>query len=54
MLGTPLTCSIILTKHKKYLYDSFSNEANYLYQTDSDDLQFGGKYHYNAEEETML
>ncbi|OAB76134.1 pyridoxal phosphate-dependent decarboxylase family protein [Cochleicola gelatinilyticus] len=41
MLGTPLSCSIIVTKHKKYLYDSFSNDAAYLYQTDGDDYNLG-------------
>jgi len=41
MLGTPLTCSIILTKHKKCLYDSFSADADYLYQTDGDDYNLG-------------
>lgn len=41
MLGTPLTCSIIVTKHKKQLYDSFSNDAAYLYQTDGDDYNLG-------------
>jgi sulfinoalanine decarboxylase/sulfinoalanine decarboxylase/aspartate 1-decarboxylase len=41
MLGTPLSCSIIITQHKKYLYDSFSNEAAYLYQTDEDAYNLG-------------
>lgn len=41
MLGTPLTCSIILTKHRKCLYDSFSIDADYLYQTDKDDFNLG-------------
>jgi len=41
MLGTPLTCSIILTKHSQQLYDSFSNDAEYLYQTDGDDYNLG-------------
>ncbi|RMA57748.1 pyridoxal phosphate-dependent decarboxylase family protein [Ulvibacter antarcticus] len=41
MLGTPLTCSIIITQHKKYLNDSFSNDAAYLYQTDGDDYNLG-------------
>ena len=41
MLGTPLTCSIILVKDKKQLHDSFSNEADYLYQTDGDDFNLG-------------
>lgn len=41
MLGTPLTCSIIVTKDKYNLYNSFSNEAEYLYQTDNDDFNLG-------------
>ncbi|TCK67359.1 sulfinoalanine decarboxylase/sulfinoalanine decarboxylase/aspartate 1-decarboxylase [Winogradskyella wandonensis] len=41
MLGTPLGCSIIITKHKAQLHHSFSNEADYLYQTDSDDFNLG-------------
>lgn len=41
MLGTPLTCSIIVTKNKKHLHDSFSNNANYLYQTDHDEFNLG-------------
>ena len=41
MLGTPLTCSIILVNDKKCLHDSFSNEAGYLYQTDGDDFNLG-------------
>ncbi|SHG60695.1 pyridoxal phosphate-dependent decarboxylase family protein [Winogradskyella jejuensis] len=41
MLGTPLSCSIIITKHKEQLHHSFSNEAEYLYQTDGDDYNLG-------------
>jgi len=41
MLGTPMTCSIILVNDKKQLYDSFSNDAGYLYQTDDDDFNLG-------------
>lgn len=41
MIGTPLTCSIILVNDKKHLHDSFSNEADYLYQTDGDDFNLG-------------
>jgi sulfinoalanine decarboxylase/sulfinoalanine decarboxylase/aspartate 1-decarboxylase len=41
MLGTPLTCSIIVTKHKEALYKSFNNDAEYLYQTDGDDFNLG-------------
>jgi len=41
MLSTPLTCSLLLVKDKKHLYDSFSNEASYLYQTDHDEFNLG-------------
>ncbi len=41
MMGTPLTCSLLLVKNKKFLYDSFSNDASYLYQTDHDDFNLG-------------
>ena len=41
MLGTPITCSIIITPHKKCLYDSFSNDASYLYQGDQDEINPG-------------
>lgn len=41
MLGTPLSCSLILVREKKYLYDSFANDADYLYQTDGDDYNLG-------------
>ncbi|MEM6516332.1 MAG: pyridoxal-dependent decarboxylase [Bacteroidota bacterium] len=41
MLGTPLSCSIIVVKDKKYLYESFSNDADYLYQTANDDFNLG-------------
>ncbi|MEP2936879.1 MAG: aminotransferase class V-fold PLP-dependent enzyme [Gilvibacter sp.] len=41
MLGTPLTCSIIVVKDKLHLYDSLSMEASYLYQTHEDDFNLG-------------
>lgn len=41
MIGTPLTCSILVTQKKKHLYDSLSMEADYLYQTDEDDFNLG-------------
>ncbi len=41
MLGTPLTCSILISQHKKYLDNSFSTDASYLYQTDGDDYNLG-------------
>ncbi|MEY8847855.1 aspartate aminotransferase family protein [Psychroserpens sp. XS_ASV72] len=41
MLGTPLGCSIIVVKDKRYLYQSLSNDADYLYQTDDDAYNLG-------------
>jgi len=41
MIGTPLSCSIIVVKDKKHFYDSFSNDASYLYQTDDDGFNLG-------------
>jgi len=41
MIGTPLTCSVLVSQNKKYLYDSLSMEADYLYQTDGDDFNLG-------------
>ncbi len=35
MIGTPLTCSLLLVKDSFRLFDSFSNEASYLYQTET-------------------
>ncbi|MGY8989394.1 MAG: pyridoxal-dependent decarboxylase, partial [Flavobacteriales bacterium] len=40
-LGTPLSTSILLIKDEKDLYKSFSNKADYLYQTDNDDYNLG-------------
>ncbi len=41
MLGVPLSCSMILVRDKKYLYQSFSNDADYLYQGHNDDYNLG-------------
>lgn len=41
MLGTPLSCSIFLAQDEKNLYDTFSNDAEYLYQTDEDSYNLG-------------
>lgn len=41
MLGTPLSCSIIVVNDKKYLYSSFNNSADYLYQTNNDEYNLG-------------
>lgn len=41
MLNTPLSCSAVLVREKKYLYHSFSNEADYLYQTHGDEFNLG-------------
>jgi len=41
MIGTPLTCSLLLVKDKKHLHDSFAIDASYLYQTDHDEFNLG-------------
>jgi glutamate/tyrosine decarboxylase-like PLP-dependent enzyme len=41
MIGTPLTCSLIMVKDNKHLFDSFTSEATYLYQTDRDEFNLG-------------
>lgn len=41
MMGTPLTCSLLVVKNKEHLYNSFSNDAAYLYQTDHDEFNLG-------------
>lgn len=41
MLGTPLSCSILVTPHKNQLFESFSSEASYLYQTDDEEFNPG-------------
>ena len=41
MIGTPLTCSLLLVNNKKHLLDSFNNDADYLYQTNSDEYNLG-------------
>jgi sulfinoalanine decarboxylase/sulfinoalanine decarboxylase/aspartate 1-decarboxylase len=41
MLSTPLSCSIIVVKDKKCLYDTFANKASYLYQTENDEYNPG-------------
>ena len=41
MLGTPLSCSLIVTRDKRHLQESFSNDASYLYQTDHDEFNLG-------------
>lgn len=41
MMGTPLTCSLLMVNDKKYLLNSFNNDADYLYQTDIDDFNLG-------------
>ncbi len=40
-LGAPLSTSVLLVREKKYLYDSFDNEATYLYQTDDEENNLG-------------
>lgn len=41
MMSVPMACSFIFAKDKSHLYGSFSNEADYLYQTADDDLNPG-------------
>ncbi|MFT6167184.1 MAG: glutamate/tyrosine decarboxylase-like PLP-dependent enzyme [Vicingaceae bacterium] len=41
MLGTPLTCSIFVTQNKQQLYESFSSDASYLFQSEKDDYNPG-------------
>lgn len=41
MIGTPLSCSLIVVKDQSHLYESFSNDASYLYQTDHDEFNLG-------------
>lgn len=41
MLGTPLSCSLIMVRDKTKLNASFSNDASYLYQTDHDEFNPG-------------
>jgi sulfinoalanine decarboxylase/sulfinoalanine decarboxylase/aspartate 1-decarboxylase len=41
MLGVPLSCSMVFAKNKEHLHQSFSNDADYLYQGHSDDYNLG-------------
>ena len=41
MLGTPLTCSVFVTQEKQQLYESFSSDASYLFQSEKDDYNPG-------------
>jgi sulfinoalanine decarboxylase len=41
LLMTPLTCTVFLTPHKEQMYESFANDADYLYQTDEDSFNLG-------------
>jgi len=40
-LGAPLSTSVLVVKEKKDLYNSFNNDANYLYQTDDENYNLG-------------
>lgn len=41
MMGVPLTCSVILARHKGHLTKHFNETASYLFQDDTDDLNPG-------------
>jgi len=40
-LGAPLSTSVLVVRDKKDLYNSFNNDASYLYQTDDEDYNLG-------------
>ena len=40
-LGAPLSTSILVVKNKHDLYNSFNNDASYLYQTHDEDFNLG-------------
>ena len=40
-IGAPLSTSVLVVKEKKDLYNSFNNDANYLYQTDDSNYNLG-------------
>ena len=40
-LGTPLSTSVLLVKNQEDLYNSFSNKAEYLYQTEDNEYNLG-------------
>ena len=40
-LGAPLSTSILAVRNKEDLYNSFNNDADYLYQTHNDDFNLG-------------
>ena len=40
-LGTPLSTSVLVVKEKRDLFNSFNNDATYLYQTDDEDYNLG-------------
>lgn len=41
MLNTPISTSFIVTQHTEALYTTFANDADYLYQTSSDEHNLG-------------
>ncbi len=41
MLNTPISTSMIVTKHPEALHNTFANDADYLYQTSTDDYNLG-------------
>lgn len=41
ILGNPLSTSVLVTKDKNDLYNSFNNKASYLYQTHDDEFNLG-------------
>jgi glutamate/tyrosine decarboxylase-like PLP-dependent enzyme len=41
MMGVPLTCSVVIVRHKGMLTKHFNETASYLFQDDSDDMNPG-------------
>lgn len=41
MLGTPISCSMIIVKNKQNLFSSFNSQADYLYQGEANDINPG-------------
>lgn len=43
LMGAPLVCSVILTREPGLLQRNFDEDAEYLFQSDSADVNFGGR-----------
>ena len=41
LMGVPLSCSALLVKRKEALFETFSEDADYLFQTEADEYNLG-------------